>query len=239
MTYVEGFVVPVPTANREAYRRHAADAAPLFREVGATRMVEAWGDDIPEGKLNDFRTAVQATPDESVVFSWFEYPGRAERDAANEKMMTDPRMKAMGATMPFDGRRMIVAGFSSIVEQGAKGAMGYADGFLVAVPDANREAYRAMADKAAAVFLEHGATRVLECWGDDVPVGKITDYRRATHAGPGENIVFSWIEWPGKEARVAGWDRIMADERMKHDPADQTFDGKRMIYGGFAPLLDA
>ena len=65
------------------------------------------------------------------------------------------------------------------------------------------------------------------------PDGKITDYNRAAHRLAGETVVFSWVEWPSKEARTTGWERIMADERMKHDPADQTFDGKRMIYGGF------
>jgi uncharacterized protein YbaA (DUF1428 family) len=64
MTYVQGFVVAVPAANKEAYRKHAADAAPIFREFGATRIVEAWGDDVPDGKLTDFKGAVQATPDE-------------------------------------------------------------------------------------------------------------------------------------------------------------------------------
>ena len=71
MTYVEGFVVAVPTANKELYRRHAAGAAPLFQEFGATRMVEAWGDDVQRGKVTDFYGAVQAKDNESVVFSWF------------------------------------------------------------------------------------------------------------------------------------------------------------------------
>ena len=83
---------------RKPYRKHAADAAPLFKEFGATRMVEAWGDDVPDGKLTDFKGAVKAKQDEVVVFSWFEYPDKAARDAANEKMMSDPRMKQMGAT---------------------------------------------------------------------------------------------------------------------------------------------
>ncbi|WP_293841899.1 DUF1428 domain-containing protein [Sphingopyxis sp.] len=117
--------------------------------------------------------------------------------------------------------------------------MGYLDGFLVPVPDANKDAYRAMAEKASEVFRDHGATRVVEAWGDDVPDGKVTDYARAAHKQDGETVVFSWVEWPSKEARVAGWNKVMADERMQHDPNDQTFDGKRMIYGGFAPIVEA
>ena len=235
MTYVEGFVVAVPTAKREEYLRHAADAVPLFQEFGVTRHVEAWGNDVPEGKVTDFRRAVQARDDETVAFAWFEYPDRAARDAANARMMSDPRMKAMGEAMPFDGQRMIVSGFASIVEEGKLGGMGYTDGFVAPAPD--REAYRAMAARAAPIFLEHGASRVVEAWGDDVRDGKVTDFRKAVKAEDGENVVFSWIEWPSKEARVEGWGKVMADERMKQ-PGEMPFDGKRMFWGGFAPILD-
>jgi uncharacterized protein YbaA (DUF1428 family) len=116
MRYVEGFVAAVPAANKGSYRKHAAEAAPLFKEFGATRMVECWGDDVPDGKLTDFRRAVQAKDDEVVVFSWIEYPSKAVRDAANARIMSDPRMKAMGDTMPFDGKRMIFGGFAPILD---------------------------------------------------------------------------------------------------------------------------
>lgn len=239
MTYIEGFVVAVPTANKEAYRKHAADAAPLFKEFGVARMVEAWGDDVPDGKVNDLKGAVQAKADETVVFSWFEYPDKATRDAANQKMMSDPRMAAMGGDMPFDGKRMIIGGFDSIVDDSSGGAMGYADGYVLPVPDGNKEAYRALAEKASQVFRDHGATRVVEAWGDNVPDGKVTDFARAAHKQDGETVVFSWVEWPSKEARVAGWEKVMADERMQPDGSEVPFDGKRMIYGGFAPIVEA
>lgn len=117
MKYVEGFIVAVPAANKETYRNHAAKAVPLFKEFGATRVVECWGDDVPDGKTTDFRRAVKAEEGEVVVFSWFEYPSKEVRDAANEKMMTDPRMKAMGEQMPFDGKRMIFGGFVPILDE--------------------------------------------------------------------------------------------------------------------------
>ena len=116
MKYVEGFVSAVPTANKEAYRKHAAEAAPLFKEFGVTRMVECWGDDVPDGKLTDFRGAVKATPDETVVFSWMEFPSKEARDEATKKIMSDPRMKALGQSMPFDGKRMIFGGFMPILD---------------------------------------------------------------------------------------------------------------------------
>jgi len=116
MKYVEGFVVAVPAANKEAYIQHARQAAPLFKEFGVSRMVECWGDDVPDGKVTDFRGAVKARDDEVVVFSWFEYPSKEARDAANQKMMSDPRMKAMGESMPFDGKRMIFGGFVPVVD---------------------------------------------------------------------------------------------------------------------------
>ena len=241
MTYVEGFVVAVPTANKEAYRKHAADAAPLFKEFGVARMVECWGDDVPDGKVNDFKGAVQAKPDETVVFSWFEYPDKATRDAANQKMMSDPRMAQMGGEMPFDGKRMIIGGFDSIVDdaKGGDGKTGYADGYIVPVPDANKEAYRELAQKMSGVFIDYGATRVVEAWADDVPDGKVTDYARAAHKKDGESIVYSWVEWPSKEARTQGWEKMMADERMKASSENTPSDGARMIYGGFAPIVEA
>ncbi|KQS02276.1 hypothetical protein ASG11_16060 [Sphingomonas sp. Leaf357] len=239
MSYIDGFVLAVPATNRQAYIDHATASVPLFKEFGATRMVETWGDDVPDGKVTDFRRAVKATDDEVVLFSWMEYPDKATRDAAMEKIMSDPRMAEMGAGMPFDGTRMIFAGFAPIVEAGAGGAMGYADGYLVPVPLANKDAYRALAEKAATVFQDHGATRVVECWGEGLPDGKTTDFKQAVQAQPHEAVVFSYVEWPSKEARQQGWGKVMADERMQPDGSDMPFDGKRMVYGGFTPILDA
>ena len=237
MTYYEGFVVPVPKANREEYRKHAAGAAPMFQDFGVLRHVEAWASDVPEGKVTDFRKAVDATEDEDVVFSWFEYPDKATRDAANERMMSDPRMKEMGETMPFDGKRMIMGGFDGIVEEGGSRG-GYTDGFVVPVPEANREAYRDMAAKMAKVFQEHGANRIVEAMADDVSHGKVTDFYRAVKAEDGETIVFSFIEWPDKQTRDAAWAKIMSDESMKPD-GEMPFDGQRMFWGGFEPIVDS
>lgn len=237
MTYMEGFIVAVPTANKEVYRQHALGAWPMFSDFGMTRLVEGWGDDVPDGKVTDFKGAVQAKPDETVLFSWCEYPSRAVRDAAGQKMRTDPRMQEMGQ-MPFDGMRMVYGGFSVMIDEGPGGKMGHVDGYVLAVPEANKEPYRAMAEKAADVFLDHGATRVVEAWEDDVADGKVTDFRRAVNIQEGEAVVFSWVEWPSKEVRERNWPKLMEDERMKYDPQNMPFDGRRMIYGTFAPIVD-
>ncbi|MEO8604194.1 MAG: DUF1428 domain-containing protein [bacterium] len=119
MPYVDGFVIPVPAGKKEAYRAMAAQAAPIFQECGALQIIEAWEDDVPDGKVTDFRRAVQAEQGECVVFSWIIWPSRAARDAGNQKVMADPRMQPSG-DMPFDGKRMIFGGFAPIVQAGAK-----------------------------------------------------------------------------------------------------------------------
>jgi uncharacterized protein YbaA (DUF1428 family) len=118
MTYVDGFVIAVSAANKQKFIDHANSVDSLFIELGAIRIVECWGDDVPDGKLTDFRKAVQATGDETVVFSWIEWPDKATRDAAMgrmaELMKTDDRFNLEKNPIPFDGKRMIFGGFSAV-----------------------------------------------------------------------------------------------------------------------------
>ena len=236
MTYFEGFIVPVPEANRDAYQKHADDFAPMFQAMGIRRVVEAWDSDVPEGKLTDFRKAVDAQPDEKVVFSWFEYPSKEARTATTQKMMSDPRMEEMSKNVPFDAKRMIYGGFEAIVEEGSPGGA-YADGFVVPLPEGGRDRYREMAGNMAKLFREYGANRVIEAIGDDVQHGKVTDFYRAVQAEDGEKVVFSFIEWPDKGTRDEAWKKIMEDERAKPS-GEMPFDGKRMFWGGFNKILD-
>ena len=115
MPYIEGFVAAVPTANKDTYIEQAREAAEYFKKLGATRLVECWGDDVPKGEVTDFYKAVQAKDDEAVIFSWIEYPDKATRDAANEKMGEDTEMQGM--EMPFDRKRMFWGGFEQVVER--------------------------------------------------------------------------------------------------------------------------
>lgn len=120
--YIDGFVIPVPKANRQAFIDHAEKADSLFIEMGAIRVVECWGEDVPEGKVTDFRRSVAAEDSEEVIFSWIEWPDKATRDAAFARMMSedfdDPRMAQDKNPMPFDGKRMIFGGFEPVVEIG-------------------------------------------------------------------------------------------------------------------------
>ncbi len=118
MSYIDGFVMAVTTANRQKFIDHANEFDPIFVELGAIRVLECWGDDVPDGKLTDFRKAVQATGDETVVFSWIEWPDKATRDAGMAKVMSDPRMDPAINPMPFDGKRMIFGGFVPVVTVG-------------------------------------------------------------------------------------------------------------------------
>jgi uncharacterized protein YbaA (DUF1428 family) len=114
MNYLDGFVAAVPAANKEAYLKHAADMAVILKKYGALKSVEAWGDDVPEGKLTSFPMAVKREEGEVVVFAWVEWPSKAARDAGWEKAMQDAGMTQ--AEMPFDGKRMIYGGFQIVMQ---------------------------------------------------------------------------------------------------------------------------
>jgi uncharacterized protein YbaA (DUF1428 family) len=115
--------------------------------------------------------------------------------------------------------------------------MAYVDGFVAAVPDGKKQAYIDHAAVAAKLFHEFGATQVVECWGDDVPDGKLTSFPMAVQRQPGESVIFSWVLWPDRETRVKGWAAMEKDERMVA-MGEMPFDGKRMIYGGFTQVLN-
>jgi uncharacterized protein YbaA (DUF1428 family) len=114
--------------------------------------------------------------------------------------------------------------------------MSYFDGYVLAVPTADKAKFVDHASRMDRLMLEHGALEVVEGWGDDVPDGTLTDLKRAVQAKEDETVVFAWVRWPDKATRDAGWGKMMADERMSAEP--MPFDGKRMIFGGFAPVVE-
>ena len=120
MTYIDGFVIAIPKANKQKFIEHAKGGDSVFMEMGATRILECWEDDVPDGTVTDFRKAVQAGTDEAVIFSWIEWPDKETRDKAYALMMSadfkDPRMDPVNNPMPFDGKRMIWGGFTPVVE---------------------------------------------------------------------------------------------------------------------------
>ena len=120
MSYIDGFVIAVPKGNKQKFIDHAKQGDSVFIENGAKRVLECWGDDVQDGKLTDFRRAVQAKDDEVVVFSWIEWPDKTTRDAAMAKVMSDPRLNPERNPMPFDGKRMIFGGFSPVLELGTR-----------------------------------------------------------------------------------------------------------------------
>lgn len=237
MTYLTGAVAAVPTANKQDYLQHVKDVWALFKAHGATSIVEAWGVDVPKGKLTDFYGAVDAQDGETIAFSWITWPDKATADRCWQNMPDDPGMAKL-AQMPFDGSRMIFGGFAPILKEGTAMGGGYYQGFVLAVPEGNKAAYADMAAEGWQMFHKAGAIGMVETWGEDVPHGKKTDFYRATKAKDDEVAVFSWTVWPDRATCDAAAASIEA-EMKDFDMSSMPFDGKRMIWAGFEPLFEA
>jgi uncharacterized protein YbaA (DUF1428 family) len=241
VTYIDGFLIPVPTAKKADFIAHASKIDPVFIEHGARRVVECWGEDVPHGKTTDFYRAVDARDDETIVFSWIEWPDKAMRDAmhakADDLMRTDPRVSREHNPLPFDGQRMIFGGFEPIFASGRYRRDAYVQGFVL--PAHDRDGYRKMAAEAWPLFAEYGALQVVETWQEDVPEGKQTDFFRSVKTEPGEQVVFSWMLWPSRDACDAAAEKMQSDERMKAPPEGaMPFDPQRMIHAGFLPVVE-
>ncbi|MAP94842.1 MAG: RNA signal recognition particle [Ponticaulis sp.] len=115
MNYVSGFVAAVPTANKQAYIEFSEKMVDYFKKLGAVRVTEGWGEDVPDGEVTSFPMAVKKEDNETVVFSWMEWPDKATCDKAMEFMFSDTSMS--GQDMPLDGKRMIFGGFQLIVDR--------------------------------------------------------------------------------------------------------------------------
>ncbi|SFI05478.1 DUF1428 domain-containing protein [Albimonas pacifica] len=239
MVYISAAVIAAPTAGREPYAAFAREMAPMIRGLGALRVVDAWGDQVPPGKRTDMYRAVDSTPEETPVFSWIEFPDAETAAACMEAMSAPPAEDAPPFEMPFDGQRMIFGGFELLSERGA-GAPGapeaYIDAALFPVATSARERYGAEAVRKSEAIIAAGALRCLDGWGDHVPEGKRTDMRRAVALEDGESVALGFIEWPSKAVRDAAWEKLMADPEFS---GEMVGDMSRAIFGGFAPLVDA
>lgn len=116
MSYVDGFVAAVPTANKAGYIEYAKMMGQICKEYGVLQVIDNWGDDVPDGEVTSFPMAVKCEENETVVFSWMVWSSKESRDKGWEEMMKDPRMNPETSPMPFDGKRLIYGGFETIVE---------------------------------------------------------------------------------------------------------------------------
>lgn len=236
MAYISAAVIAAPTEGRDPYVAFAREMAPMIRGLGALRVVDAWGDDVPKGKRTDMHRAVEATPQETPVFSWIEFTDAEAARSCMEAMSAPPAEDAPPMEMPFDGARMIYGEFEALSDHGAPTPGSYVDAALIPVATAAREAYAARASELGGLFLAAGALRVFDGWGAYVPEGKRTDMRRAVALEAEETVALGFIEWPSKEARDAAWGKLMSDPMLAASPVG---DMGRAIFGAFAPLVDA
>jgi uncharacterized protein YbaA (DUF1428 family) len=237
VTHIQGFLIAVKTARRDNYLKMARDTAPMFAEFGALRTVECWADDVADGQRTDMKRATKAQADESIVFSWIEWPDKATCDAAAKRMMTDERMQTPPEDMPFDGARMIYAGFETVHDSGGTARFGYVDGVIAKVTGGGAAAVAAFEAAATPVFKDKGATRLVGGVSSEIKRGKTTDFLRAVDAQEGDMVTFGWIEWPDKATRDAGMGSMRQDERMT--TLTPAWDGPTAIFGGFVPILDS
>jgi uncharacterized protein YbaA (DUF1428 family) len=236
MSYFQGFLVPVCADAKPEYLAMARTAAAVFKDHGGLGAVECWAEDVPDGKVTDMKRAVQAEAGEAIVFSWVWWPDRATADAAAPKIMADERMDFPKGSLPFNPQRMIYAGYETVADTGSTGKFGYVDGIVAPAPGDGRTAFTDYAEKLAAIFTRHGALRVVDGWGVDVPDGKVTDFKRAVAAEAGEAVIFGWVAWPDKATRDTAFAAAMGDGSMQ--ALAPTIDMKRAIFGGFTPVLD-
>ena len=239
MNYVDVFVAPIPVVAKEAYVEMARTMSALFTDHGALRLVAAWGDDVPTGKLTSFPLAVQRQGDEEVAFSWIQWPSRVARTQGMEKARADKRMQQI--KLPGDRQRIIFGSFQTVVDEQLQDAaafeLKYLDGFVAAVATAKRDAYIQSAHDFMPLFQRYGALQTAELWADEVAAGKITSFPQAVQLQDDEAVVVSWVAWPTRAARNACMEAMMKDPEMQN--MAMPFDGQRMIYGGFEVVVDS
>ena len=212
MVYVTALIAPVKKGGETQFVKSVRASGEICIRNGALADVQAWSDDVPVGKVNDLHQAVKREDDEDIVFSYIIWPDKQTCQDGMSALMSDPIISDPDFAPPMDGKRLIYGSFEPIVSEGNTSGADYIDGFLFVVPAENKTAYQQMAAEAWPFFEKFGAISMYECWGDDVPDGKLTSMPLATHKKPDEVVLFSWIGWPDKATRDKGY----AD--MQNDP---------------------
>ncbi len=237
MTFIQGFLVPVPEGNRDKYREMAKSAVPMFEKHGMVRMVECWADDVPHGETTDMYRATKAEDGEIIVFSWVDWGTKEAWQKAHKAFSEDEEMEAP-AEMPFDGMRMTVAEFDTLGEAGPGGNSAYVHGYVAPVPNAGKDAFAEMCATMREVAIDAGALRAVDSFAPSLADGKVTDFKQAVKAEQGESVAFGFTEWASKADYEAGMAKMREDDRMPAPGSDMPIDGKRLIFGGFEVLLD-
>lgn len=245
MSYAHGFVAAVPQANRDVYRRHAGKVAGVFRENGASQVMECWEEEVPDGEVTSLPMAVRRKEGEAVVFSWYRWPSKEIADAGMKATMADERVRCEAEQVGkiFDGKRIIYGGFEVVAEKRAGASVEadalYVHGMAAPALASGREAYARCAEEMGAILREKGALEVADCWEDAVPEGEVTSFPKAVLREAGEAVVFSWIVWPSKEAGRNGMGAMREDKRLADlfEEIGRVINLKRLIHGGFTPLV--
>ena len=247
--YVHGFVTAVPTANKAEYIKFCTSTGAALKRLGATEAVECWGVDVPDGKVTSFPLAVKKQADETVVFSWTRWPSQEVAEAAEAKMRAGeiPEFDFAKNQPPFDGKRLIYGGFEVVIDMGEMPdpkARCYVTGFVWACPTAIKDKYIEFNTRMGEALMRLGGLKVVECWGVEVPPGKVTSFPLAVKQKPNEAVDFSWVVWPSKAVADAAMANMRAGEGMPDfDPTaasnegDHAFDPSRLIYGGFEMVV--
>jgi len=237
MTYIQGFLVPVPETKKAAYCKMAEESVELFTDYGAQRIVENWDSQVPKGEATDMYRAVKAEEGERVVFSWIQWESQEAFEDAHEKMGSDERMQEAPSEMPFDGARIVYAGFDLLGETGDGGNVGYVQGYVAPVNNGKHEAFAEMCATMRDIAIDSGALIATDSLSGNISDGETTDFKKAVNAQADESIAFGYVEWASKEAFELGSAKMREDKRMQAMGADMPVDGKRMILGGFETLL--
>lgn len=234
MTYVEGFIMPVPRTNRDGFIRFSTMADKLWAAYGADRILECWPDEDSTVRTGDIFTAAQGQDCEAMIFSWIEWRDKNSRNQAMPlllaKMASDPRFDQARHPLPFDNDRVISGCFRTLADHGEPAPAPYVQGFILSVAQ-NREAHiQAYANASWEGLYEVGALRLLLTWEDECPADRRIDFPRLAKSGPEEKVAFAVIEWPSRAVCEAA-----AHKFAPH--ADPPFDQRRMMSGGFSPVV--